>query len=66
MLTPIGRSWCRRIYNHENRRTQRYVRPTPEAVEGAFVRLETLNRHAGRESSTSPHPPFHREVVEGL
>jgi hypothetical protein len=73
MLTQLGGGGAdaftiMRIAGHSSVTvSQRYVHPTPEAVEGAFERLETLNRHAGRGSSTSLHPLFYRrKLLKGL
>jgi integrase len=54
MLTRLGEAGAdaftiMRIAGHSSVTvSQRYVHPTPEAVERAFQRLENLNAHAGR------------------
>ena len=37
--------------------SQRYVHPTPEAIERAFQRLENLNAHAGQLPQAEREPP---------
>ncbi len=54
MLTRLGEAGSEaftimKIAGHSNVTvSQRYVHPTPEAVERAFQRLETLNAQAGQ------------------
>jgi integrase len=54
MLTRLGEAGAdaftiMRIAGHSSVTvSQRYVHPTPEAIERAFQRLENLNAHAGQ------------------